>query len=113
MEKELIGRILMVVGSIVSFKISWWAPMVAAPLIFKVYILMFCFTDRIYDRNLKMFLDLLTHASYFGYLIMCVVLFSQNMGKWYFGFLSWLIVAQFLGFLWPRRWFYEMVENRL
>lgn len=113
MGKELIGRVLMVIGTIASFQIGWWAPLVAAPLIFKVYILMFCFKDRIDDRGQQLVMDLIAHASYAGYLIMCIVIFSQNTGKWYLGMIPWFVVAQLLGLLWPRRWYYEKMEGRL
>lgn len=113
MQKEIIGRFLMIIGTVASGWLSWWAPLVAAPLIFKIFILKFCFTDRIYDRNQRLIMDLITHASYVGYLILSVVLFSQNTGRWYLGLILWFFVAQLFGFFWPRRWHFEALEERV
>jgi len=116
MGKEIIGRILMVVGTIVSFKISLWAPIIAAPLIFRPYNSIFCFRDRIYNNSHRLILDMITHCCYIGYLFLCIVIFYQKIGRWYgglIGFFVFLILAQILGLLWPRRWHYERIEGNI
>jgi len=113
MGKELVGRILMVLGTVLAFRVSWWAPLVAAPLIFKIYNVTFCVRDRIYDLSQRLILDIITHTSYLGYLILAIVLFQHNMGKWYLGLITWFVVAHLFGLLWPRRWHYERMEGTL
>lgn len=116
MIKELIGRVLMIAGTVYAFWISWWAPIVAAPIIWKIYNVGFCFTDRTKDQSQGLILDMVTHVIFFAYLILCVVQFGLNIDHWYgwvIGFVVWLIVAQILGLLWPRRWHYERMDGQL
>jgi hypothetical protein len=111
--KEIIGRIIMLICTVLSFYISWWAPLVAAPLIWKIYNVSFCFTDRIYDRKTHLILDIVTHATYWAYLVLAITQFTLNGGRWYLGLVVWFVVAQLFGLLWPRRWHYEKIEGHL
>jgi len=65
MGKEMVGRILMVISTVMALQISWWAPLVVCPVVFRSYNLFF--NGRIYDENKRTIMDLITHLSYIGY----------------------------------------------
>ena len=79
MIKELIGRVLMIVGTVFAFWISWLAPVIAAPAIWKIYNIVFCFSDRTRNESEGLVLDMVTHILYVAYLILCVVQFGLNI----------------------------------
>lgn len=114
--KEIIGRLSVIVITFIIFRFDWRLSLIAPPLLFKIYNITFCFRDRIYQRIWKLILDLITHLFHFGYLVYAIILCNQNIDGWYswvIGIITWLILCQLLGFLWPRRWHYEKVEGHL
>lgn len=112
--KEIIGRTLMVVLTIFMLKVNWKLALITPPLIFYIFNAIFCRTDRIYNQTSRLILDILTWISYVGYLVFSIILSNQNISSWYswlVGILIWLLFAQLLGFLWPKRWHYEKIED--
>ncbi len=116
MVKEIIGRFLTLILTILSYSVDWKLALITPPLVFKFYNLTFCARDRIAKRKSKLILDIITHAFHYGYLIYSIVICNLNIDKWYswlIGIAGWLVLGQLFGFLWPRRWHYEKVEGDL
>ncbi len=112
--KEIIGRILMVGFTIFMLNVNWKLALITPPIIFKIFDMAFCRTNNIYNRTSRLYLDILTWASYIGYLVFSIILLNKNIANWYSWLIAifiWLLFAQLLGFLWPMRWHNEKVDS--
>ena len=114
--KELFGRLLMVGFTILIWETNWILTIITPPIIFFIFNTLFCRRDRIFNEKAKAILDLLTWLSYLAYLLFTIILSNQNIERWYswlIGVLIWIVFSLILGFLAPKRWHYEKIENRL
>ena len=111
---EIFGRLALILLCVVSFQISWWLPVVIAPIFHQVYDTKFCRRARIFNPILKLLADFLTYIVWIGYVVVTVYVFGQNIGHWYgwcIGIITGLVVAQILGLLFPRRWHLERIDG--
>ena len=72
--------------------------------------------SRIANPVAKLVADAITWILWLGYIGYSIVSFGLNLGHWYgwvIGVVVGLVVAQFLGFIWPHRWHLEKVEGNL
>ena len=114
--KELTGRIILIVLAVGSSLARWWLPILVAPLFWQGWDIATRRGSRILDPVPKLIADSLTWILWLGYMIYSIVSFGLNIGHWYgwgIGIVVGLVVAQFLGLLWPHRWHLEKVEDDL
>lgn len=114
--KELISRIFMVGLTIIMLNYYWQLALIMPPISFTIINSILSRTDRVNNQIAKLLLDVLTWISYIGYLIFAIILVNLNVDKWYswiIGIIVWLIFGQLLGFLWPKRWHFEKIEDNL
>ena len=127
---EFIARLLMILGTWFAFRYTWWAPLVAAPLIWQILWLFHGqvivperLTDEIvsslyfkFYMSVRLFLDFLTHAIYITYWGLAIVLCWRHFGHWWglvIGCVVGLLVVQIFGLLWPHRWHKEALIGML
>ena len=114
--KEIFNRLVMICLTILAINIDWKLALITPPISFKILDFIFSSHTRIYNKIAKLFLDVFTWFCYLGYLIFSIILSNSNIEGWYswlIGIGFWLIFGQILGFLFPRRWHFEKIENRL
>jgi len=126
MTLEIIARLLMILGTWFAFRLAWWAPLLAAPLIWQILkplhsrtIVLERLTDEIVSSRsfraymgVKLFLDYWTHVVYVVYWGLAVVLCWIHFGHWWglaIGGVVGLLVVQIFGLLWPNRWRLEAI----
>lgn len=137
MGKELVGRLLMVVGCKEVYYWAWWGPLVAAPLIWQIFELFaFFFENRRMRKKMeeslsgktvwppamneigpvqRLILDFISWGIYLAYIGFSVYLCGRNIGSWYgwlIGLAIGLFVAQLLGWLFPYRWHKEVMMGK-
>ncbi len=140
MLRELFGRSLMIAGSWIAYYWAWWAPLLAAPLIWQAFDIFCLLADsrrglKEIDKRLsgsktyqiarppfpglsdgqRLLLDAITWGFYLTYIILAVYLCGINIGHWY----GWIIgvavaisVAQLLALLFPHRWHKETLIGK-
>ncbi len=114
--EELSGRALLIVFTVLSASKQWWMPLVVAPVLWQFWDLTAGRRSRIGQRLMKLIADGITWLVWLSYIIYSTVSFGLNLGHWYgwlIGIAIGLVVAQFLGLLWPHRWHLERVEGNL
>lgn len=112
---EIFGRLALILLCVVSFRFSWWLPVVIAPMFHQVYDTLFCRRARIFNPILKLLADIFTYFVWFGYIVFAVYVFGQNIGHWYgwcIGIITGFVVAQILGLLFPMRWHLEREDEK-
>ncbi|HIJ73936.1 MAG TPA: hypothetical protein HPP83_07530 [Candidatus Hydrogenedentes bacterium] len=114
--QELIGRILLIVFAVLSVDKRWWLPIVVAPLFWQLWDLTAGRRSRINHPIFKLIADGITWIVWLAYIAYSIFGFGLNIGHWYgwvLGVVIGLVVAQFLGLLWPYRWHLEGIESTL
>lgn len=114
--EELVGRILLIVLTVLSISKRWWLPVVVAPVLWQFWDMTAGRGSRITHPISKLIGDGITWIVWLAYIAYTIVVFGTNIGHWYGwlgGVLVALVVAQVLGLLWPQRWHRERVEGDL
>lgn len=114
--KEIFNRTMMVALTVFAIKIDWRLALIAPPILFKIFDSILSRHSRIYNNITKLILDILTWISFISYLVFAIILTNKNIDGWYswiIGIGIWLLFGQILGFLFPSRWHFEKIENRL
>lgn len=113
---EIFGRVVLILLCVFSIHISWWLPIVVAPIFHLVYDTKFCRKARMFNPILQLLADILTYLVYLGYIVFTTYVFGQNIGHWYgwcIGIITGLVVAQVFGLLFPMRWHIERMDRGL
>ena len=114
--KEILNRIIMIGLTLFAIKIDWKLALIAPPIAFKIFDSILSSHSRINNEIIKLFLDILTWISFGGYLVFVIIIANRNIDGWYswlIGIGIWLLFGQIMGFLFPKRWHFEKIENRL
>ncbi len=114
--KEVVGRAILIAVSIITFSIKWWIPLILAPLFWQIWDTAFGRRSRILSTVIKLTADAITWILWLSYIVYAIISFGLNVGHWYgwlIGLIIGLVVAQFLGLIWPHRWHLERVDDNL
>jgi hypothetical protein len=121
---EILGRAVLAAVVAISFLVGWWCPLVAAPVCWQIWDTAFgrrrwdperLGLNRTLADTIKFAADGISWLFWLAYLLYAILSFGRHIGNWYgwtLGVLLGLIVAQFLGLLWPYRWHTETMEGR-
>lgn len=88
---EIIGRLVMIIGAGASFIPAWWAPLIAAPLIWQIWRAVFLKSLPPKPPNEP---DYLTTTCEYAYLGFAVLIMADKIGSWYGG-----LIGAFIGFM--------------
>lgn len=114
--KELTGRAMLIVLVSFSIPVKWWIPIIVAPLFWQIWDTLIGRRSRIDNLTLKLIADMITWVIWLSYIAYSIISFGQNLEHWYgwlIGVLVGLVIAQFLGLLWPHRWHLEAGQHDL
>ena len=114
--KEFVGRILLVALVVLGLSFAWWLPLIIAPIFWQAWDTPLGRRARITQPAAKVAADLVTHAIWLGYILYSIISFGFKVGHWYgwlAGAIIGLVVAQFMGLLWPHRWHLERVDGNI
>ncbi|CAD6493777.1 MAG: hypothetical protein AEth_01127 [Candidatus Argoarchaeum ethanivorans] len=93
------------VVSIMIYSWYWWAPAISFPLIMSIGNQMY--EPPILLSNYRRIVDGLLTLSQIGYVISQIIIFHINIGSWYGWLIGGIVGLILMGFMIPRRWWYE------
>ena len=110
---ECLGRVILIAIAVFAAVNVWWAPIVVAPVFWRLWDFFVGRRSRIHEVGLKLSADALTHVIWISYIWYTIAAMAEHGHGWGFGLVIAIVVAQVFGLLWPHRWHLERIEGRL
>lgn len=113
---EVIGRLFLCAVVAIVYQSGWWYPLLAAPVFWQIWLIITGRVSRIDNPFYRLAADILSYCIWALYVAYSTYSFGLYIGRWYgfiLGFVIGIVVCNVLGLLFPSRWTFEIIDDRM